>query len=77
MTAVSTHIVRNSLFDYCESLAREEVKIEPIPQIFFDIYSECTKLKEKYSQSFHSAVFRIVDDNSYLLEFDEKSAKNK
>lgn len=77
MTAVSTHLVGDSLFDYCESLTREEVKIEPIPRILFDIYWEGRNFKEKYSRSYHSAVFRIVDDHTYLLEFDEKSAKNK
>lgn len=76
MAAVDTHFVGDYLGDYCKSLM-QEVKIEPIPQIIFDVYSTTIKIREKYNRTYHSAVFKIVDDNNYVVEFDENNAKNK
>lgn len=77
MTAVKTHVIGHYLYDYCKSLTCEEIKVEPIPQIIFEAYDGCKELKTKYFRSFHSAVFRILDDDNYTIEFDEKNAKNK
>lgn len=77
MTAVNTHFLGDYLSDYCKSLALEEIKVEPIPQIIFKAYSGNNIFKKKYHRSYHSAVFKIVDDDNYLIEFDENNAKNK
>lgn len=77
MIAVNTHVIGNYLFDYCKSLTCEEIKVEPIPQIIFEAYNGCSKLRETYYRSYHSAVFKIVGNDKYTIEFDEKKAKNK
>lgn len=76
MTAVDTHFLGDYLNDYCKSLV-EEIEIEPIPRIIFDAYDGCSKLRSNYYRSYQSAVFRIVDDENYTIEFDEKNATNK
>lgn len=77
MTPVNTHFIGDSLFEYCESLALEECKVEPIPSVFFEIYWKCGALKRKYYRSYHSAVFKILENDEYIVEFDENTAKNK
>lgn len=77
MTAVNTHFLGDYLADYCTSLSQEEIKVEPIPQIIFKAYSGNNILKNKHHRSYQSAVFRIIDDDNYLIEFDEKNAKDK
>lgn len=77
MTAVNTHFVGDCLNDYCKSLMQEEVKIEPIPRILFNVYSETAKLRERYNRTYHTALFKIIDDDNYVIEFDENNAKNK
>lgn len=77
MTAVDTHFVGDCLDDYCKSLTQEEVKVEPIPRIIFDVYSETVELRKKYNRTYHAAVFKIVDDDNYVIEFDWNNAKNK
>lgn len=77
MIPVNTHVIAHYLYDYCKSLATEEVKVEPIPEIIFEVYQGCNEFKAKHFRSFHSAVFKIIDDDNYSIEFDEKNAKNK
>lgn len=77
MIAVNTHVIGHYLFDYCKSLWNEEIKVEPIPRIIFKAYDGCKTLRETYFRSYHSAVFKIIDNDNYTIEFDEKKAKNK
>lgn len=77
MIAVRTHVIGHYLFEYCKSLTCEEIKVEPIPRIIFEAYDGCKKLREKHFRSYHSAVFKIIDNDNYTIEFDEKKAKNK
>lgn len=72
MQAVSTHTAGKNLTNYCESLVSEEINVEPIPRIIFEVYKGCHELVDKYFLSYHSAVFKIVDSDNYLIEFDKK-----
>jgi len=76
MTAVSTHFLGHYIVDYCKSLA-EEIGVEPIPQIIFNAYNGCNRLRTSHYRTYHSAVFRIVDEDNYVIEFDEKNATDK
>lgn len=72
MNAVNTHYLGDSIIDYCKSLSFEEIKVEPIPLIFFKVYDGCHKLKNKHYSSYRSAVFTIVENNdNYIIKFDD------
>lgn len=73
MIAVNTHYLGKSMFDYCKSLSLEEIKVESIPLIFFKVYEGCHKLKEKNCNSYRSAIFTIVDNDNYLIKFDDNN----
>lgn len=77
MTAVNTHLLGINLLNYCKSLLLDNIKVEPIPPVFFEIYNECYKLKAKHFRSYHSSVIRIVDTDHFVIEYDEENAKNK
>jgi hypothetical protein len=77
MTPVNTHFLGNNMLDYCKSLISDKNKVEPIPSIFFEIYTGCHKHKEKYYRSYHSSVIRIINNDDYVIEFDAENAKNK
>lgn len=73
MKAVNTHYLGNSLFDYCKSLSLEEIKVESIPLIFFKVYEGCQKLKKKKCNSYRSALITIVDNDNYIIKFDDNN----
>lgn len=77
MTAANTHILGDYLVDYCKSLSYEEIKVEPIPRVIFEAHDGCSELRDKYYRSYHSAVFKFIDDDNYKIEFDEKNSKYK
>lgn len=77
MVAVNTHVLGDYLFDYCKSLWSEEIKVEPIPQVIFKAHDGCSELREKFHRSYHSAIFKFIDNDIYDIEFDEKNIKNK
>lgn len=76
MIAAKSNVLRETVFDYCKSLTVEEIKVEPIPQIIFEQFRECGKLREKFFRSYRSAIFRVVNDERFSIEFDENDAKN-
>lgn len=77
MSAASTHRAAENLPDYCKSLATEEIEVEPIPRVVFEAHKGCHELTDKYFMSYHSAVFKIVDDDTYQIEIDENNLKSK
>jgi len=77
MSPVSTHFLGEKMADYCKSLILDKIKVEPIPPIYFEIYNECHKLKNKYYRSYRSLVIRIVDNDDYVIEFNAENAKIK
>jgi len=77
MTPVSTHFLGQNMLNYCKSLLLDTIKVEPIPSVYFEIYNGCHKLKDKYFRSYHSSVVRIINNDDYVIEFNEENAKNK
>jgi len=77
MAPVNTHFIGNCVLDYCKSLILDKIKVEPIPSVFFEIYNGCNIHKQKYFRSYHSSVIRIINNDDYVIEFDEENAKNK
>lgn len=77
MTPVTTHFLGKNVLNYCKSLVSDKNKVEPIPSIYFEIYIACHELKEKYFRSYHSSIFKIINNDEYLIEFDVENAKNK
>ncbi|XP_050540123.1 senecionine N-oxygenase-like isoform X2 [Daktulosphaira vitifoliae] len=67
MIPVKSHFIGNCLHDYCYSLANE-IQIEPIPSIYFEIYNSCQQIRDLYSKTYHSAVFRIIDNTNHVVE---------
>lgn len=76
MIAVNSHVIGETLFNYCKSLTVEEINVEPVPQIIFDQYRGCGNLRETHFRSYRSAIFKVLDDERYLIQFDENPAKN-
>ncbi|XP_015363477.1 PREDICTED: senecionine N-oxygenase-like [Diuraphis noxia] len=77
MSPVSTHFLGENMSEYCKSLILDKIKVEPIPPIYFEIYNECHKLKNKYYRTYRSMVIRIVDNDDYVIELDAENAKTK